>query len=95
MAAIRQAVRAAVDSLDMRVGYLLRKSGADYESLRRFVETDVDDVMKLFRVFNDATHGDAGALDMNALHALKRRVEGAIRFLSAIVRPCHLLGDYR
>ena len=55
--------------------------------MRNFVETDVDDVMKLFRVFNDATHGDAGALDLNALRALKQRVEGAIRFLSAIVRP--------
>lgn len=70
-----------------KIGYLLSKSGADYESMRNFVETDVDDVMKLFRVFNDATHGHAGALDLNALRALKRRVEGAIRFLSAIVRP--------
>jgi hypothetical protein len=47
----------------------------------------VDDVMKLFRVFNDATHGDAGVFDLNALRALKQRVEGAITFLSAIVRP--------
>jgi hypothetical protein len=70
-----------------KIGYLLNKSGADHESLRDFVESDVDDVMSLFRVFNDATHGDAGTLDMNALRALKHRVEGAIRFLSAIVRP--------
>lgn len=70
-----------------KIGYLLRKSGADYESLREFVETDVDDVMKLFRVFNDATHGDAGVFDLNVLRALKQRVEGAIKFLSAIVRP--------
>jgi hypothetical protein len=70
-----------------KIGYMLRRSGADYESMRNFVDTDVDDVMKLFRVFNDATHGDAGAMDLNALRALKRRVEGAIRFLSAIVRP--------
>jgi hypothetical protein len=55
--------------------------------MRNFVETDVDDVMKLFRVFNDAAHGDAGTLDLNALRAVKRRVEGAIMFLSAIVRP--------
>ncbi|HEX8743195.1 MAG TPA: hypothetical protein VF712_08665 [Thermoleophilaceae bacterium] len=70
-----------------KIGYLLSKSGADHESLRDFVETDVHDVMKLFRVFNDATHGDAGVLDLNALRALKQRVEGAIKFLSAIVRP--------
>jgi hypothetical protein len=25
-----------------KIGYLLSKSGADYESMRRFVETDVD-----------------------------------------------------
>lgn len=70
-----------------KIGYLLSRSGADHESLRDFVEMDVDDVMKLFRVFNDATHGDAGALDLTALRALKQRVEGAIKFLSAIVRP--------
>jgi hypothetical protein len=70
-----------------KIGYLLSRSGADYESMRNFVETDVDDVMKLFRVFNDATHGDAGTMDLDALRALKRRVEGAIRFLFAIVRP--------
>lgn len=70
-----------------KIGYLLSKSGADHESMRSFVETDVDDVLKLFRVFNDATHGDAGTLELKALRALKRRVEGAIRFLSAIARP--------
>ena len=70
-----------------KIGYLLSKSGADHESLGDFVETDVEDVMKLFRVFNDATHGDAGVLDLNALRTLKQRVEGAIKFLSAIVRP--------
>jgi hypothetical protein len=37
-------------------------------------------------VFNDGTHGNAGALDIVALQALKGRVEGAIRFLSAVVR---------
>jgi hypothetical protein len=70
-----------------KIGYLLSQSGADNASLCEFVETDVDDVLKLFRVFNDATHGDAGVLDLSALRALKQRVEGAIKFLSAIVRP--------
>lgn len=70
-----------------KIGYLLSRSGADHESLRDFVDTDVDDVLKLFRVFNDATHGEAGVFDLSALRALKHRVEGAIRFLSAIARP--------
>jgi hypothetical protein len=69
-----------------KVGFLLTRSATDHESLGDFVDTDVDDVLGLFRVFNDGTHGDAGALDVGALRALKGRVEGAIRFLSAVVR---------
>jgi hypothetical protein len=70
-----------------KIGYLLAKSGADYESLREFVDTDVDDVVQLINLFSDATHGEAGVFDLPALRALKQRVEGAIRLLSAIVRP--------
>lgn len=70
-----------------KIGYLLAKSGADYESLCEFVATDVDDVVQLINLFNDATHGEAGVFNLPALRALKQRVEGAIRLLSAIVRP--------
>ncbi len=69
-----------------KIGFLLARSAIDHQSLGDFVDTDVDDVLGLFRVFNDGTHGDAGALDVEALQALKGRVEGAIRFLSAVVR---------
>ena len=65
-----------------KIGFLLARSATDHQSLGDFVDTDVDDVLGLFRVFNDGTHGDAGALDVEALQALKGRVEGAIRFLS-------------
>lgn len=70
-----------------KISFLLSRSGADHESLRDFVDTDVGDVIQLFEVFNSATHGEAGLFDLNALRGLKQRVEGAIRFLSAIVRP--------
>jgi hypothetical protein len=69
-----------------KIGFLLARSAIDHQSLGDFVDTDVDDVLGLFRVFNDGAHGDAGALDVEALQALKGRVEGAIRFLSAVVR---------
>lgn len=69
-----------------KIRYLLRRSEVDHESLGDFVEGDVDDVVGLFRVFNDGTHGDAGVMDIAALRGLKGRVEGAIRFLSTVVR---------
>ncbi len=69
-----------------KITYLLGRSDANYASLGDFIDTDVDDVLQLFRVFNDSAHGRAGALDLAALRALKGRVEGAIRFLSAVVR---------
>ncbi len=70
-----------------KIGYLLARTDADYDSLREFVNTDVDDVVQLISLFSDATHGEAGVFDLPALQALKQRVEGAIRLLSAIVRP--------
>lgn len=70
-----------------KISYLLAKSGADYESLREFVDTDVDDVVQLINLFNDGTHGEAGVFDLSALRALKQRVEGAIRLLTSIVQP--------
>lgn len=70
-----------------KISFLLAKSGADHDTLREFVETDVGDVVQLINVFSSATHGDAGVFDLSALRAMKQRVEGAIRFLSAIVRP--------
>lgn len=39
-----------------------------------------------FRVFNDGTHGSAGVFDLPQLTTIKRRVEGAIRFIHRLVR---------
>ena len=69
-----------------KIGYLLASYGEDRASLGDFIDADVNDVMKLFRTFNEGTHGDAGAFDLSTLRAVKSRVEGAIRFLSRIIR---------
>src|SRR3954462_12122355 len=61
-----------------KIGYLLGAYGDDRASLGDFIDADVNDVMKLFRTFNDGTHGDAGAFDLSTLRAIKTRVEGAI-----------------
>lgn len=70
-----------------KIRYLLERGSTHHESLGSFVDSDIDDVVGLFRVFNDGTHGNAGTLDISALHGLKGRVEGAIRFLSTIAQP--------
>jgi hypothetical protein len=69
-----------------KINYLLGQYGANHASLGNFVDADIDDVMNLFKVFNSSTHGDAGKLDLSALRALKVRVEGAVRFLSTVIR---------
>jgi len=69
-----------------KINYLLARYGTDQNSLGDFVDTDVQDVLKLFRLFNDGTHGGAGKFNIDALRAIKTRVEGSIRFLSAVIR---------
>lgn len=69
-----------------KITFLLRRGGVDHESLGAFVERDIDDVLGLFGVFNSGTHGPAGALNFAQLSALKSRVEGAIKFVAAVIR---------
>jgi hypothetical protein len=69
-----------------KIQYLLDRYGANHDSLGEFVEADVNDVMNLFSDFNKGTHGEAGQFDLAELRVIKTRVEGAVRFLSAIIR---------
>ena len=49
-----------------------------------FVDKDIDNIIELFGVFNEGTHGEAGKFDLPKLVSLKRRVEGAIVFVTSI-----------
>lgn len=69
-----------------KIAYLLHRGNVDHQSLGDFVERDIEDVLGLFRVFNDGTHGAAGTLELSQLLALKDRVEDAIRFICAVIR---------
>ena len=69
-----------------KVRYLVSVNLGEYDSIAEFVESDVKDVLALFRVFNDGTHGRAGRFDIARLLAIKQRVEGAIVFLSRLLR---------
>jgi Predicted pPIWI-associating nuclease len=54
--------------------------------LEEFIDRDLDNVVTLFNVFNEGTHGSAGTFTLGQLAAIKQRVEDAIRFLHSVIR---------
>lgn len=67
-----------------KIRYLLKRRGADTPEMLGFVEKDIDDILQLFYVFNEATHGAAGKHSFSKLQSIRQRVEGGIMFLAAI-----------
>lgn len=67
-----------------KVGFLLRRKGMSNEVLQDFIEKDVENILELFRVFNDGTHGPSGSFELPRLHKIKRRVEDGILFLTSV-----------
>jgi len=67
-----------------KVGYLLRRKGIEDDSLEDLVEEDMNNVLTLFRAFNDGTHGHAGRFTITQLSALRIRVESAIGFIHTL-----------
>lgn len=70
-----------------KIAFLLRRQGVDSEDLADVVDQDVDNVLSLFRTFNDGTHGRAGRFSITELTAIRTRVESAIGFLHLLVNP--------
>ncbi len=69
-----------------KIRYFLHRQGMAEETLEEFIENDMENIVQLFRIFNDATHGSAGTFDLAQLNAIKKRVEDGIMFLTEIVR---------
>lgn len=69
----------------MRIKLLLRGQGLDGPESEEFASRNVDNVLELFRIFNDGTHGSAGTFSLAQLVAVKRRVEDSILFLASLV----------
>lgn len=67
-----------------KIRYLLKRKGADSPEMLGFVEKDIDDILQLFHVFNEATHGAAGRHGFAKLQSIRQRVEGGIMFLAAV-----------
>lgn len=67
-----------------KVRYLLRRKGIESDELADAVSEDVDNVLSLFRVFNEGTHGHAGRFTITELTAIRTRVESAVSFLAEL-----------
>jgi hypothetical protein len=68
-----------------KIRYFLHMQGMKQDELEAFLESDMNNVVELFNVFNEGTHGSAGAFDFAQLHALRKRVEDGIMFLSRLI----------
>jgi hypothetical protein len=68
-----------------KIQYFLHCKGITDNALEEFVEQDMANIIELFRVFNDGTHGTAGRFNFSQLSAFKKRAEEGILFLSQLV----------
>lgn len=69
-----------------KIRYFLHLKGMNQDELEDFVETDMNNVVDLFQLFNKGAHGSAGKFDLAQLQAIRNRVEDGIMFLSGLVR---------
>ena len=88
----RQRLQSALVSLSLqqspRVEPRLGSSFTGKACLRRLLKSswsrtcqDMQNIVDLFRIFNDGTHGSAGTFDMQMLSVIRKRVEDGIFFL--------------
>ena len=68
-----------------KVRYLLCRNGIFDDALTDFIESDMENVVQLFRVFNDGTHGSSGRFTHSQLLSIRTRVEDAVSFLGNII----------
>ena len=68
-----------------KLRHLLHRSGLTDPTLEDFADADMEDILQLFRVFNDGTHGGAGTFDGPQLTSIRKRVEDGIVYLTALV----------
>ena len=67
-----------------KIRYLLTKKNLIDNDLEDFIEEDMSNIVELFRVFNDGTHGRSGTFSLTQLSSIKKRVEDGIVFLSEL-----------
>lgn len=68
-----------------KIRYILHMRGMKQDELEAFLESDMSNVVDLFDIFNEGTHGSVGTFDFAQLQTLRKRVEDGIMFLSRLV----------
>ena len=68
-----------------KIRFLLYRIGILDDALTDFVENDMENVVQLFRIFNDGTHGSTGRFTQSQLQSIRVRVEDGVSFLGNIV----------
>ena len=66
-----------------KIRYLLRKKGMDM-TVEKFIDDDITNILELFHVLSDGTHGASGKYSLAKLNMKKKRVEDGIVFLCNI-----------
>lgn len=66
-----------------KIRYMM--SGKELDgSVLDFADADIENILELFHVLSDGTHGEAGKYEFDTLVQVKRRVEQGINFLCTI-----------
>lgn len=66
-----------------KIRYMMRNIDID-DSVIDFAEADITNILELFHVLSDGTHGAAGRYEFKKLVQVKKRVEQGINFLCEI-----------
>lgn len=68
-----------------KINYFLNKKGLNVSEIGDFIDSDIDNILELYHVLSDGTHGIAGRYTIIQLETIKTRVEDGIGFLCDIV----------
>ena len=67
-----------------KIRYMMRNVPLDEEAAD-FADADIANILELFHVLSDGTHGEAGKYEFEKLLQVKKRVEQGINFLCEII----------
>lgn len=68
-----------------KIKYFLNKKGVELKGADEFIDNDIDNILELYHILSDGTHGYDGRYTFIQLKAIKKRVEDGILFLCNIV----------
>ena len=67
-----------------KIKYMMHGKRLD-DSVTDFADADITNILELFHVLSDGTHGEAGKYEFEKLLQVKKRVEQGINFLCEII----------